>query len=462
MGTRLVTLNGSAAAWTDSLNLTDYIGGLAVFTDSAGKKLWGYIKEADIAEALGGEETLGTLDIGSLYKITGGYENFLGYAETDGPGKVTVAANTITLTDGDRDEDYYVTKDFGAGYFGDFTHWVDVNVTAITADGNSSFYFDAVTNAAIDLYVIDAAFGDCIFLGVGRVSGGYRVGIYNVDGGALTISTGGTTNTVGDPIYISSSRVGTDLTVEVYSTAALRVAGGAGDVDTITHTVVATTFQFVYGLASYNHGTTAKDISGTVSNLALKQFADDGSPSQDVDTYFNAISGTVTLDATYKVREVTNLSIDAALIVSTFNGVTQNWTGMDGGFDPNDPGIALIVVLPFSIIRHPHFIVVKNLYSGAGGNIDVDHHLLFKGSSRSQGVKVKRISFAAGYPGDFVVIKEGDENGPEITRLGSGDAWVPDNCYFKDGGSVMKPFIDVSACTLYGWTENRIIFDFTN
>ena len=196
-------------------------------------------------------------------------EDFTGFNETDGPGKVTVAANTITLTDGDRDEDYYVTKDFGAGYFGDFTHWVDVNVTAITADGNSSFYFDAISNADDDLFDIDAANGDCIFLGVGRIGAGYRVGIYNVDGGALTISTGGTTNTLGNPVYISSSRAGTVLTAEVYSTAALRIAGGAGDVDTITHTVVATAFQFVYGLASYNNAGTAKNISGTVSNLWL-------------------------------------------------------------------------------------------------------------------------------------------------------------------------------------------------
>ncbi len=196
-------------------------------------------------------------------------QDFTKYNETDGPGKVTVAERIITLTDGDRDEDYYVTKDFGAGYFGDFTHWVDVNVTAITADGNSSFYFDAISNADDDLFDIDVANGDCIFLGVGRIGAGYRVGIYNVDSGALTISTGGTTNTLGNPVYISSSRAGTVLTAEVYSTAALRIAGGAGDVDTITHTVVATAFQFVYGLGSYNNAGTAKDITGTVSNLIL-------------------------------------------------------------------------------------------------------------------------------------------------------------------------------------------------
>ena len=201
--------------------------------------------------------------------ITGNPVDFTTGSETDGPSKVTVAERKITLTAGDRDEDYYVTFDQGAGAITDFEHWVDVNVTAITADNNSSFYFDAMSNADDDLYDIDAANGDCIFLGVGRIDAGYRVGIYNVDGGVLTISTGSTTNTLGNPVYISSSRAGTVLTAEVYSTAALRIAGGAGDVDTITHTVVATAFQFVYGLASYNNAGTAKDISGTVENLWL-------------------------------------------------------------------------------------------------------------------------------------------------------------------------------------------------
>ncbi len=209
--------------------------------------------------------TIGWTSVGNQYV---GRQFFNLFNETDGPGKVTVTNNVITLTNGDRDEDYYVTKDFGSNYFGNFKHWVDVNVTAITADGNSSFYFDAISNADDDLYDIDAAGGDCIFLGVGRVGAGYRVGIYNVDGGALTLSTGGTI-TLGSPSYISSSRAGTVLTAEVYSTAALRSAGGAGDVDTITHTVVNTTFQWIYGLGSYNHAGTAKDITGTVSNLII-------------------------------------------------------------------------------------------------------------------------------------------------------------------------------------------------
>lgn len=57
------------------------------------------------------------------------------------------------------------------------------------------------------------------------------------------------------------------MSVEIYSTAALRIAGAAGDVDTIAGTVVGTAFRYVYGIASYNYGGAGKDISGTVENL---------------------------------------------------------------------------------------------------------------------------------------------------------------------------------------------------
>ena len=344
-----IFVDGSAAIRVQGLTLDDYAKKSfsrlwkVILTDSASKTATGYFAEADAALALGTEKTSGNLTVGKLYQITGGYEDFTGYNEIDGPGKVTVAANVITLTNGDRDEDYYVTKDLNGGAITNFTHWVDVNVTAITADGNSSFYFDAMSNVDDDLFDIDELGGDCIFLGVGRIGAGYRVGIYNVDGGVLTISVGGTTNTLGNPVYISSSRAGTVLTAEVYSTAALRIAGGAGDVDTITHTVVATTFQFVYGLGSYNNAGTAKDITGTVSNLALKQFVDDGALGNTVDNYFVASSATITLDSTYKVKEVTALGADGCHVVSAKDGSTQNWETIDSGFDYNDTSMTIAI-----------------------------------------------------------------------------------------------------------------------
>jgi len=199
------------------------------------------------------------------------YEDFTTYNETDGPTKVTVTANTITLTNGDRDEDYYVTKDFGANYFGDFTHWVDVNVTSITDDSTSGFRFWTLSDADDDLKDIDDANGDFVSLWVGRESATtYEIILQFCDSGTLEspVDTSSAIN-VNTSIYISVTRSGTTLTSEIYSTAALRLAGGSGDVDTVTGTVVNTAFRYIYGLASYNTENTAKDVSGTVSNLLL-------------------------------------------------------------------------------------------------------------------------------------------------------------------------------------------------
>ncbi len=196
-------------------------------------------------------------------------EDFTGFNETDGPGKVTVASNVITLTNGDRDEDYYVTKDEGAGTIGDFTHWVDVNVTALTNSGNSAMFFWGVAEVSDDFKDMGAPL-DAIFAGACHVTAtAYKIKLFGVDNGVLNILNGSSNIDVNTESFLSISRSGTTLTVEIYSTAALRAAGSSGDVDTVTDTAVGTAFRYVYGLGSYNQGGTNLDISGTVSNLVL-------------------------------------------------------------------------------------------------------------------------------------------------------------------------------------------------
>ena len=117
------------------------------------------------------------------------------------------------------------------------------------------------------------------------------------------------------------------------------------------------------------------------------------------------------------------------------------------------------MAIPFEIIRGPNFTSIHNLFSGVGGNIDVPAHLIFKGHQDRE-TKVKSISFIGYRNGDFIVVKEDDENGPEICRLGHPTAYGTDRCRFGETGSYMKPFVDVSACTLGAAGPNRIIFEF--
>lgn len=71
-------------------------------------------------------------------------------------------------------------------------------------------------------------------------------------------------------------------------------------------------------------------------------------------------------------------------------------------------------------------------------------------------VKIKRIEFIVGNADDVLVIREGDENGPEIARLGSHEAAESDRCYFENG-QYMEPFIDFGDCTLN--VGHKVIFE---
>ena len=192
------------------------------------------------------------------------------YAETDAAGKVGIVGNTITLSAGDRDEDYYVTKDLGADYIGNFTHWVDVNVTVLTDDGDSLMIPWGVGDAVDDFKDIDDASGDAFFIVCAHDTAvTYQININNVDGGTLTGGTAVTGISVAAASYLSITRASTTATLQIYSTAAKRVTGGNGDVGKITLTVVDTAFRYAYTLGSYNIAGTAKDISGTSSNFAI-------------------------------------------------------------------------------------------------------------------------------------------------------------------------------------------------
>ena len=202
------------------------------------------------------------------------YQDFTTYTETDVGGVVTVAANTITLTNGGRDADFYATEDFGAYHFKDFVHAVDVNITATSSGISSGMYCWALTNSDDDLGDIDtAATEDALYLLAGRSSATeYIFVIYSLSKGTQSSVDTSSAITIGEESFVTITRSGTTITVEIYSTNALRIAGSSGDVDTITGSVVATEFRYLQGIASYNTSTASSTISGTIKNLNVESF----------------------------------------------------------------------------------------------------------------------------------------------------------------------------------------------
>lgn len=195
-------------------------------------------------------------------------EDYTTYTELDASSRVTVAANTLTLTSADRDEDFYVVKDFGANYFGDVTHWVDVNYTSAVA--SAVFVCWGLADTADDFNNIEGASGDALYVEATKASGSnYAFRIINLVSGTPAVIDTSSSIAENTESFLSITRSGTTGTVQIYSTAALRLAGGAGDVDTITGTVQNTTFRYVYGIGSYDGSSGGVVISGTCKNLEL-------------------------------------------------------------------------------------------------------------------------------------------------------------------------------------------------
>lgn len=82
------------------------------------------------------------------------------------------------------------------------------------------------------------------------------------------------------------------------------------------------------------------------------------------------------------------------------------------------------MAIPFEIIRHPNFVSIHNWFSGIGGDIDLNAYDIFK-HQQGQPVKIKSIQGWFVGDNDFIIVKENDENGAEICRLGrAASSWV--------------------------------------
>jgi len=202
------------------------------------------------------------------------YENFLDYTEVDVP------ADRIQRT-GDpsyhidhrpfRNEDTYVYKDFGAAYFGDFTHTFDIR---------SDYLDNGCWGAVYTLQnLVDEIYGN---RGVGKPAQIYvtmfRSGasIYiilgeDVNNGSYSDNfLGALANTW---YYIKVVKSGTSLVCGIYSTALLRDAGDGtdGDVDNLALTLQADhTFRYAFACNTHNDGFNVS-MNNDIDNLDLHE-----------------------------------------------------------------------------------------------------------------------------------------------------------------------------------------------
>ena len=217
------------------------------------------------------------------------YEDFTTWSETDEGSDLSVAENTITITDLlSRDEDSFVEKDFGADYFsGDFEVWIDVNMSkaeigSVTGIFELSNYQGNTRQARIQ-------FSTDIAVSFGNVDGSTpNISIKQQIGNDIINDITTETLSLSTDYYLKIVR---DESVGDYGTATVYVYSDSNRstlVDSVSITLYhRIAYRYVHVAASYDDGYNALKSSGTISNLLIVSNTETAYPElyQDLLTY---------------------------------------------------------------------------------------------------------------------------------------------------------------------------------
>ena len=186
------------------------------------------------------------------------YEDFTTYTENDPNGLLTVTPNSIISIDNTVSSDNLVYKDMGVAFFtGDYTHQFEVTINSGSPGSEANVMLanaigDTFSLADQDLFGYFEQTGDEFFFG-GRRGGGYSL---DFSSSSITFTT---------KYYITMQRIGT-----LYL-AYIRTGSHTGPLfDTLTVTMPATAWRYVYGFAS----TDTRNLSASIiENLDLNLVA---------------------------------------------------------------------------------------------------------------------------------------------------------------------------------------------
>ena len=263
------------------------------------------------------------------------------YVEIDvAADRLSLVASQVTFTALGMDEDVYLYADKGAGYFGDFTHTLEVELTGST-DWKPQAVVYGLSNEVGNTKGHREGLG--INLQGGTNTAHYVIRLYenvawdnnfSVDSLAIELNT---------PYYLTITRLGTSLTLTIYTDAnRLNIH------DTLSLTVDSRAYQHIYAASSWNDGLVDKDISGYTKDLDIDiggaPQSDTAAPSISNPQPTGTLSAgttqtTISLDAdelaTCKYSTTAGISYD--LMTNTFSttGGTTHSTLVTGLSDGN-------------------------------------------------------------------------------------------------------------------------------
>ena len=188
--------------------------------------------------------------------------DFSTYVKTDPGGYLTISPNTkIAAIDMPSDDTVRVVKDYGAGFFGNFTHNFELSIDDFA--GGDSRAFTAYADVATSLSAEIIGGGDFILLEPIDV-GVVRIVLGSVDSGVTTfdISVALAFSTIH---YCTLVRVGANLTLSIYSDS-----GRTTLVDTLIHTLGTANKNYQFHQAFTNYITIGgEQFTGFIQNYNL-------------------------------------------------------------------------------------------------------------------------------------------------------------------------------------------------
>jgi hypothetical protein len=194
-----------------------------------------------------------------------GNQNFLVYTETDPNNNIGLVSTNHIDFESMRNEDARLIRDFGANYFDDFTHKIDVQPLSAGAihggwatvwtladalDDFKGLIDGGETFLAIIFYADINADPDRCRIFLQEYQLGVQKAIDTYDPGAFDTW-----------YYLMIKKDNLNLKVGIYSTAALRDAGDAtdGDIDNLALVLQADyTLRYIYAANTYNDGNNFK------------------------------------------------------------------------------------------------------------------------------------------------------------------------------------------------------------
>lgn len=194
------------------------------------------------------------------------YEKFLTYTDGDSSSYIDTHTNNLIYSGITRDANAYLRKDFGASYFGNFTHRFTIRLDVCSDNGSvgaiSSIWAMSTGARTSVRDMTNNTDGAGLYMYCLSHSSAYQWTLF----GNGTLSGAQTLNDAIPTIvrYVEVSRTGSTLTAKFYSDA--NYITQVGSTLTITD---SNAYRYFYPVSSLNSSTSGTSISGQNSNYNL-------------------------------------------------------------------------------------------------------------------------------------------------------------------------------------------------